>query len=112
MLDQEVRVHVLCLDVVQNAVDANALTEYMKQNLKKEVVFLNGTEFADAAGRASKIDQKKDKSLQKIDTSPAIARVIKQKLDAEVVRLTDAKKKALAAYEKQKALVAAGKSKV
>ena len=111
MLDQDVRVHVLCLDVVQGAVDAGALTDYMKQNLKKEVVFLNGGDFADAAGRASKIDQKKDKS-QKIDTSPAIARVLKQKLDSEVVRLTDAKKKALAAYEKQKAAFLSGKSKI
>lgn len=89
----------LALDVVQNAVDYTALLEYMKQNYKKEVIFLNGMDFLDSGGRVSKNETKNDRKSRH-DGSSSIAKGIKSKIDGDVSKLLDAKKKAIAASEK------------
>lgn len=89
----------LALDFVQNAVDPTALNEYMKQNYKKEVIFLNGMDFLDSGGRVSKSETKSDRKSRH-DGSSAVAKGIKTKIDADVTKLLDAKKKAIAASEK------------
>jgi hypothetical protein len=107
MLSQDVRIHILCLDIVQNAIDSNVFIDYMKQNYKKEISFLNAMDYSEPVGRA-KPDLKKEKSI-KHDSVSIIVRGIKQKIDSEVIKVADAKKKAFAQYEKQRA--AAGKGK-
>ena len=48
-MSQDVSVNpmIAVIDVVQNAIDYNALTDYLKTNYKKEVVFLNAQDFSD-----------------------------------------------------------------
>ena len=89
----------LTLDIVQNAIDYSALSEYIKTNYKKEVVILNGADFLDSGGRASKNETKGDKKSRH-DGSSSIAKGIKSKIDGDLVKLLDAKKKSIAASEK------------
>ena len=90
---------ILSLDVVQSSIDFAALCEYMKTNYKKEVAILNGQDFADSGGRLSKNEMKGDKKVRH-DSSSTIAKGIKAKIDADLVKLLDAKKKLIAASEK------------
>jgi hypothetical protein len=110
MLNQDVRVHILCLDIVQNAVDSVAFYDYLKQNYKKEVSFINALDVQEPVNRTLKADQKKGINLRP-DPSLGIVRGIRQKIDQEVVKISDAKKKAWAAYEKQRAANVAGRGK-
>ena len=119
-MSQDVSVNpmIAVIDVVQNAVDYSALTDYLKTNFKKEIVFLNAHDFTDAGGRVAKTDNKSsskgknttggltsNNSVKNIVIDPqsqAIAKGIKAKIDADLVKVLESKRKTYASFEKEK----------
>lgn len=122
-MSQDVSVNpmIAVIDVVQNAVDYGQLTDYLKTSFKKEVLFLNAQDFTDAGSRVTKTENKsstKSKSTSGGLTSSnsyyekknmindpqtqAIVKGIKAKIDADLVKVLDAKKKTYASFEKEK----------
>ena len=92
---------VCCLDIVQHAIDHSALSDYIRSNYKKEIVFLNALDFSDSGGRASKADTK-GSPKSKNDGPQGIARSLKSRIDSDVAKILDSKKKAFALQEKLK----------
>lgn len=107
-MNPEVKAFIACIDIVQNAVDSAALNDHIKTNYKKEIVFLNALDFADQPARASKLDNKSGNKT-KHDGNASIIKGIKSKIDSDLSKLGEAKRKAFAAYEKQRS--SSGKSK-
>ncbi|OHT14309.1 hypothetical protein TRFO_15334 [Tritrichomonas foetus] len=100
---------VICtLDIIQNAIDFGQLADYIKTNFKKEIVFLNAQDFAEGGGRASKADAKGG-GKAKHDSSAGIVKGFKSRIDSDVSKILDAKKKLFAAQEKAKNSTKSGK---
>ena len=108
-MTQEIGVNPIfvCLDIVQNSIDIQAIIDFTKANYKKEVIWLNAQDFAEQSNRQSKADNKGGSTKSKHD---GIIKGLKTKIDADLVKVLDSKKKSYAAFEKAKAAVAAGKS--
>lgn len=120
-MSQDVTVNpiIITFDVVQNAIDFGAFSDYLKTNYKKEVVFLNPQDFSDNKSAAkgknttgtivnNAIPWDK-KNLVLDPQSISIAKGIKTKIDADLIKVLEAKRKTYASYEKEK-LKAASKS--
>ncbi|OHT06887.1 hypothetical protein TRFO_24990 [Tritrichomonas foetus] len=90
-------------DVAQNAIDFQALLEYLKTNPHKEIEFVNALDF---------IDPKPPKTIQSNDDMlAAVIRNMRAKLDSDIAKAHEAKKKFIIAYEKQKAAIATALAK-
>ena len=99
---------IISIDSVQNSIDLNNFIDYMKNNYKKEITIINANEFADPGGRALKTDNKTEKK-SKIDFNNIIAKSIKQKIDSDLLKVLENKKKQIAAAEKAKIQASIGK---
>ena len=92
---------IITIDIVQNAIDMQSFVDYLRSHYKREVVFLNGNDFSESNGRISKSDSKSTMK-QRHDGSPAIVRGLRTKIDNDMNRALDAKKKLMIAIEKAK----------
>lgn len=81
-------------DVAQNAIDFHGMLEFLKANPRKEIEFINALDY---------IDQRSGKNAQSTnDMVAATVKNLRSKLDAEIAKNLDAKKKFYQALEKQR----------
>lgn len=81
-------------DVAQNAIDFHGLLDFLKANPRKEIEFINALDY---------IDQRPGKNIQSSDDMVvAVVKNLRSKLDAEIAKGLDAKKKFNQALEKQR----------
>ncbi|OHT14906.1 hypothetical protein TRFO_14701 [Tritrichomonas foetus] len=113
-MSQEITVNhlITAFDCVQNAFDMNAFIDFLKTNYKKEVVFLNAQDFAESNGRISKSESKTGLKT-KHDGTSNIVRGLKSRIDADLAKIIETKKKTQAQIEKSKSgKVAKSKSRL
>ena len=93
---------VITLDIIHPSIDLSILQEFIKNNYKKDFIFLNATDFVDSnGGRSSRNDGRNEKK-EKRDPSGSISRGIKSKIDSELAKLLESKKRHIAQQEKNK----------
>ncbi|OHT02228.1 hypothetical protein TRFO_30745 [Tritrichomonas foetus] len=97
----------ITFDVIGNCIDIQAIYDYVKSAYKKEVFVLNANDFVENSGRHSSKSEKSGKHRH--DNSRSVARGLKQRIDSDLPKLIDNKKKFLASVERHKSAVAAGK---
>ena len=103
MSDVTISSFIVSLDVIHPTLDIATLQDYIKNNFKKDFIFLNATDYVDSSGgRSSRTDSRSDKR-PKYDYSTSISKGLKSKMESEISKLTEAKKKHLAQQEKLKA---------
>ena len=103
MFDVTVSTFIVSLDVIHPTLDIATLQDYVKNNFKKDFIFLNATDYVDSSGgRSSRTDSRSEKR-PKNDYSSGISKGLKNKMDSEISKLIEAKKRHLAQQEKQKA---------
>jgi hypothetical protein len=101
MLGNEVTVtpFILALDVVNNAIDFNGFLEYLRTVQKKDVTVLNAQEYGEVSHKSSS-SKSKHHSKHTNDSSSGVVKGIRGKIDGELSKLLDAKKKISIAAEK------------
>ncbi|EAY12627.1 hypothetical protein TVAG_074550 [Trichomonas vaginalis G3] len=93
---------IISLDIVHPNFDILTFSDFLKTNYKKDLIVINATDFIDpTGGRSSRSDARGEKK-PKPDNSITIARGIKSKIDAEISKLIDSKKRHIAQQEKAK----------
>ena len=90
------------LDVSQGAIDFDSVVATLKENPRKDVEFVNACEF---------IDPKLPKTSSSDDIVLSAVRNMRAKLDGDMQKSLDAKKKFQAALEKQKKMIEAALAK-
>ena len=93
---------VISLDLIHPSLDMQILQDYVKNNFKKDFIFINALDFVDSAGGRSSRNDTRSANKPKVDNSMQISKGIKAKIDSELAKLLDSKKRHLAQAEKQK----------
>lgn len=93
---------IISLDIVHPNFDILTFSDFVKANYKKDFIVINATDFVDqVGGRSSRSDARGEKK-PKVDNSTSISKGIKSKIDQELSKLIDSKKRHLAQQEKAK----------
>jgi hypothetical protein len=100
----------ISIDVVQEAIQQQSLFDYFKANLRKEVVVLNAAELTDSSLVRSTKSEIRASPSQAASRSRSIVRALRQRIDAEMTKALDAKKKYLAHIERLRAAAMTGKN--
>jgi len=92
---------IISIDIVRNCVDLPNFIEFIKSNYKREVIIINAHDLLESGARGSKNEAKTEKKVR-YDVNNLLIKGIKQKMDSEIAKSLDSKKKALIANEKAK----------
>lgn len=105
---------VISIDIVQEALNFQQLADFLKTNYKKDVVIINANDFPDTSptGRQSKLEPGRQGDPRTRGRSvQGLVKNIKQRMDTDIAKALEAKKKLLAQLEKQRQAAAAGRLK-
>jgi hypothetical protein len=96
----------VAIDVIQDAVPLQSLFDYLKTNYKKEVVVINAADFTESSGARPSKSEPRSSQLRPSHYSRIIVRGLRQRIDSEISKALEAKKRLIAHLEKQKAAAA------
>jgi hypothetical protein len=90
----------IAIDVVNNAIDFPAFLDHLKSVQKKEVVIINAQDCNEGAHHKSGSKSRHSKQAPAEPSGSSIVRGLRTRVDGELAKALDAKKKALASTEK------------
>lgn len=101
--DVTVSSFIICLDVVHNSFESQAFFDYLKNNHKKSVIFINAPDFVDSNGRSSRSSSSLSDSHGSHSriSYKSLSKSIKNKINTELTKLIDQKRKTIAQNEKK-----------
>lgn len=102
-MSQEVTINpfFLTIDIVDKAIDYNSFLDYLKSEHKKDVIIVNGLDYADVSRGNSKQGSRSSRMGQ-YDSTISVVKGMKAKITQDIAKLLDTKKKQLAQIEKAK----------
>ncbi|OHT03164.1 hypothetical protein TRFO_06840 [Tritrichomonas foetus] len=103
-------IFILAIDVVDKAIDFSSFIDYLKSERKREVTVLNANDYADVPRSSSKPTSRSSK-LGSNDSTNSIVRGIKSRIDNDISKIQDLKKKSIAQAEKPRNSTHKGKIK-
>lgn len=101
--DVTVSSFIICLDVVHNLFDSQAFFDYLKNNHKKNIIFINAGDFVDSNGRSSRSSSSSTDSHggHSRISYKSLSKSINNKITNELGKLIDQKRKLIAQNEKK-----------